>query len=63
MLLKHILFFFSMTPLSFCKITRRETSWTLQFLFFWWMDGMICVTPGVEVSMYMWVYVISIMEA
>jgi hypothetical protein len=28
-----------------------------------WMDGMFCVTPGVEVSMYMWVYVISIMEA
>jgi hypothetical protein len=22
-----------------------------------------CVTPGVEVSMYMWMYVISIMEA
>jgi hypothetical protein len=27
------------------------------------MDGMFCVTPGVGVSMYMWVYVISIMEA
>jgi hypothetical protein len=26
------------------------------------MDGMFCVTPGVGVSMYMWVYVISIME-
>jgi hypothetical protein len=24
---------------------------------------MFCVTPGVGVSMYMWVYVISIMEA
>jgi hypothetical protein len=31
--------------------------------YFWWMDGMFCVTPGVAVSMYMWVYVISIMEA
>jgi hypothetical protein len=27
------------------------------------MDDMFCVTPGVEVHMYMWVYVISIMEA
>jgi hypothetical protein len=27
------------------------------------MDGMFCLTPGVGVSMYMWVYVISIMEA
>jgi hypothetical protein len=28
-----------------------------------WMDGMFCITPGVGVSLYMWVYVISIMEA
>jgi hypothetical protein len=27
------------------------------------MDGMFCVTPCVGVSMYVWVYVISIMEA
>jgi hypothetical protein len=27
------------------------------------VDGMFCVTPSVVVSMYMWVYVISIMEA
>jgi hypothetical protein len=27
------------------------------------MDGMFCVTLGVGVSMYMWVYMISIMEA
>jgi hypothetical protein len=61
MLLKHIPLF-SMTPLSFCKITRRVIS--LDFgVFFWWMDGIFCVTPGVGVSMYMWVYVISIMEA
>jgi hypothetical protein len=30
---------------------------------FLWMDGMLCVTPDVGVSMYMWVYVISTMEA
>jgi hypothetical protein len=29
---------------------------------FCWMDGMFCVTPSVGVSMYKWVYVISIME-
>jgi hypothetical protein len=27
------------------------------------MDGMFCVTPSVGVSLYMWAYVISIMEA
>jgi hypothetical protein len=27
------------------------------------MDGRFCVTPAVGVSMHMWVYVISIMEA
>jgi hypothetical protein len=27
-----------------------------------WMDGMFCVTPGVRVIMYIWVYVILIME-
>jgi hypothetical protein len=36
MLLEHILFFL-MTPLSFCKITRREISFTLDYLFF--VDG------------------------
>ena len=57
------IFFLLMTPLSFCKITRREISLELWSIYFWWMDGMFCVTPGVEVSLYMWVYVISIMEA
>jgi hypothetical protein len=32
-------------------------------IYFRWMVGMFCVTPSVGVSMYMWVYVISIMEA
>jgi hypothetical protein len=32
-------------------------------IYFWCMDGMFCVTPSVGISMYMWVYVISIMEA
>jgi hypothetical protein len=61
MLLEHLLF--SMTPLSFCKNTRREISLELWRIYFWWMDGIFCVTPGVGVSMYMCVYVISIMEA
>jgi hypothetical protein len=32
-------------------------------IYFWWIDGMFCVTPDVGVSMYMWVYMILIMEA
>jgi hypothetical protein len=65
-LFEHILFFFfffSMTPLAFCKNTRREISLELWRIYFWWVDGMFCVTPDVQVSMCMWVYVISIMEA
>jgi hypothetical protein len=52
-----------MTPLSFCKNTRREISLELWSINFWWVDGMFCVTPSVGVSLYMRVYVISIMEA
>jgi hypothetical protein len=58
-----IYFFFSMTPLSFCKNRRREISLELWSIYFWWEDGMFCVTPGVEVSLHMWVYVILIMGA
>jgi hypothetical protein len=54
---------FSMTPLSFCKIMKREVSLELWSIYFWWMYCMFCVTPGVVVSLYMWVYVILIMEA
>jgi hypothetical protein len=52
--------FFSMTPFSFCKKRNLFGTWSTYFR---WMDGMFCVTPGVGVSMYMWVYMISIMEA
>jgi hypothetical protein len=62
MLLENIPLFL-MIPLSFCKNTRREISFDFGVFIFWWMDGMFCLTPGVGVSMYMWVYVISIMEA
>jgi hypothetical protein len=58
MLLEHILF--SMTPLL---LQEKRNLFGLWSIYFWWMDGMFCVTPGVGVSMYMWVYVISIMEA
>jgi hypothetical protein len=66
--LEHIFFFFymliwaifSMTPFSFCKKRNLFGTWST---YFWWMDGMFCVTPSVGVSMYMWVYVISTMEA
>jgi hypothetical protein len=42
---------------------RKRNLFELWSIYFWWMDGMFCVTPGVGVSMYMWVYVISIMGA
>jgi hypothetical protein len=61
MLLEHILFL--MTPLSFLQEYKKRNLFELWSIYFWWMDGMFCVTPGVGVSMYMWVYVISIMEA
>jgi hypothetical protein len=44
----------------FLLLQEEKSLWSA---YFWWMDGMFCVTPGVAVSMYMWVYVISIMEA
>jgi hypothetical protein len=61
MLFEHILF--SMTPLSFFKNTRIEISLELWSIYFWWVDGMFWVTPGVEVSLYMWAYMILIMGA
>jgi hypothetical protein len=51
---------FSLTHFSFCNKRNLFGTWST---YFWWMDGMFCVTPGVWVSMYIWVYVISIMEA
>jgi hypothetical protein len=42
---------------------KKRNLFGLWSIYFWWMNGMFCVTPGVGVSMYMWVYMISIMEA
>jgi hypothetical protein len=61
MLLEHILFFW--WPLSPFARSQKRNLFVLWSIYFWWMDDMFCVTPGVGVSMYMWVYVISIMEA
>jgi hypothetical protein len=52
-----------MTPLSFLQDHKMRNLFELWSIYFWWTDGMFCVTPSVGVSMYMWVYVISIMEA
>jgi hypothetical protein len=53
-----------MTPRSLLfKEYKKRNLFELWSIYFWWMDDMFCVTPGVGVSMYMWVYVISIMEA
>jgi hypothetical protein len=51
-----------MTPLLLQEYKKRNlfVTWSI---YFWWMDGMFCVTPGVGVNMYMSVYVISIIEA
>jgi hypothetical protein len=61
MLLEHILF--SNDPSLLLQEYRKRNLFELWSIYFWCMDGMFCVTPGVRVSMYMWVYVISIMEA
>jgi hypothetical protein len=61
MLFEHILF--SNDPSLILQEYKKRNLFGLWSIYFWWMDGMFCVTPGVGVSMYMWVYVISIMEA
>jgi hypothetical protein len=61
MLLEHILFF-NDTSLLLQEYKKRNL-FELWSIYFWWMDSMFCVTFGVGVSIYMWVYVISMMEA
>jgi hypothetical protein len=67
MLLEHILFsfLFSMTLSPCARIQEEKYLWNFGvfIIYFWWMNGMFCVTPSVKVSLYMWVYVISITEA
>jgi hypothetical protein len=61
MIFENILF--SQWPLSlFARLQGGKSLW-LWSIYFWWMDGMFCITPGVGVSIYMRVYVILIMEA
>jgi hypothetical protein len=57
------IFFFSYDPSFLLQDYKKINLFELWSIYFWWMDDMFCVTPGVGVSMYMWVYVISIMEA
>jgi hypothetical protein len=52
-----------MTPLSFLQEYKKRNLFGLWSIYIWWMDDMFCVTHGVGVSMYMLVYVISIMGA
>jgi hypothetical protein len=57
-------FFFSFdNPSLLLQENQKRNLFELCIIFFWWMDDMFCVTPRVEVSLYMWVYVISIMKA
>jgi hypothetical protein len=54
--------FFQWHLSPFARIQEEKSLWTLEHLFLV-VDGMFCVTFGVGVSIYMWVYVISMMEA
>jgi hypothetical protein len=63
-LLEHILsLFFFYDPSLLLQEYKKRNLFELWSIYFWCMDGMFCVTPGVGVSMCMWVYMISIMEA
>jgi hypothetical protein len=42
---------------------KKRNFFELWSIHFWWMDGMFCKTTSVGIIMYMWVYVISIIEA
>jgi hypothetical protein len=57
------IYFFFNDPFLLLQEYKKRNLFELWSIYFWWMDGMFCVTPIVGVSMYMWVYVISIMEA
>jgi hypothetical protein len=61
MLFEHIPFFND--PSLLLKDYKKRNLFELRSIYFWWMDDMFCLTPGVGISMYMSVYVISIMEA
>jgi hypothetical protein len=61
MLLEDIIFFND--PSLLLQYYKKRNLFGLWSFYFWWMDDMFCVTTGVGISMYMWAYVISIMEA
>jgi hypothetical protein len=67
--LEHIFFYASWAytffndPSLLLQDYKKRNLFGLWSIYFWWMDGMFCVAPGVGVSMYMWVYVISMIEA
>jgi hypothetical protein len=58
--LEHILFYDPSLLLQDYKKRNLFENWSI---YFWWVEGMLCVTPNVGVSIYVWVYMISIMEA
>jgi hypothetical protein len=67
--LEHILFlcfltiyYFFYDPSLLSQEYKMKNLFKLWSIYFWWMDDMFCINPGVGVSMCMWVYVISIME-
>jgi hypothetical protein len=55
-------FFFFYDPSPFARLQEEKSLWTLEYLFL--VDGChVLRNSRVGVSMYMWVYVILIMEA
>jgi hypothetical protein len=62
MLLEHIPFFCN-DPSLLLQEYKKRNLFELWSIYYWWMDDIFYETPGVGVSMYMWVYMISIMEA
>jgi hypothetical protein len=56
-------YIFSNDPSLLLQEYKKRNLFELWSIYLWWVDGMFCVTPSVGVSMYMSVYMISIMEA
>jgi hypothetical protein len=51
MLLEHILSFLFNDPSLLLQEYKKRNLFELWSIYFLWMDGMFCVTPGVGVSM------------
>jgi hypothetical protein len=46
------IYFFFNDPSLLLQEYKKRNLFELWSIYFWWMDGMFCITPGVGVSMY-----------